>query len=76
MTMNSLNIELTEELRRYVDSRAGDRDTCATPSEYIRDLIRHDMENQEIEKRVLRGLDDLKRGKIVYKSVLDLKRSE
>lgn len=74
--MNSLNIKLTEELRNYVDSRAGDDDVYATPSEYIRDLIRHDMENREIENRVLRGLDDLKSGRIVYQSVLDLKQAD
>lgn len=74
--MSSLNIKLTEELRSYVDSRASESDVYATPSEYIRDLIRHDMENQEIENRVLRGLDDLKNDRIVYHSVLDLKRPE
>lgn len=41
---SSLNIQLTDELRRFVDERAGDDDIYATPSEYVRDLIRRDME--------------------------------
>jgi len=40
---STLNIQLTKELRRFVDERASDHDVYATPSEYIRDLIRHDM---------------------------------
>ena len=36
----SLNLSLTDELRRYVDARSGDGDVYATPSEFIRDLIR------------------------------------
>jgi Arc/MetJ-type ribon-helix-helix transcriptional regulator len=43
---SSLNIQLTDELRRYVDQRASDNDVYSTPSEYIRDLIRRDMEIQ------------------------------
>jgi len=43
---SSLNIQLTDELRRYVDQRASDDDVYSTPSEYIRDLIRRDMENR------------------------------
>lgn len=42
----SLNIQLTNELRRFVDERASDNDVYATPSEYVRDLIRRDMENR------------------------------
>lgn len=41
---NSLNVSLTSELRRFVDERASDHDVYSTPSEYVRDLIRRDME--------------------------------
>lgn len=43
---STLNIQLTNELRRYVDERASDNDVYSTPSEYIRDLIRKDMETR------------------------------
>lgn len=42
---SSLNIQLTDVLRQYVDMRASDNDIYSTPSEYIRDLIRKDMES-------------------------------
>ncbi len=39
---SSLNLSLTDELRMYVDSRAGNNGLYSTPSEYLRDLIRKD----------------------------------
>jgi hypothetical protein len=45
---STLNIQLTEALRKYVDERASDKDVYATPSEYIRDLIRQDMQNRGV----------------------------
>lgn len=46
----NLNIQLTDELRRYVAERTSDNSVYSTPSEYIRDLISHDREshNEEI----------------------------
>ena len=55
---SSLNVQLTDELRRYVDERASDKDVYATPSEYIRDLIRQDMQDRAVALNVLEGLDD------------------
>ncbi len=69
---SSLNIHLTDELRRFVDERASDNDIYATPSEYIRSLIRKDMETQVMDK-VMRGLDDFKHGRFSTKSALDFK---
>ena len=60
---SSLNVQLTDELRRYVDERASDKDVYATPSEYIRDLIRRDMQDRAVALNVLEGLDDLKHGR-------------
>ena len=40
---STLNVQLTDQLRAFVDRRASDKDLYATPSEYIRDLIRRDM---------------------------------
>jgi antitoxin ParD1/3/4 len=70
---SSLNIQLTDALREYVDERASDKDVYATPSEYIRDLIRQDMQDRAVALNVLEGLDDLKRGRFSSKSILDLK---
>ena len=69
---SSLNLSLTDELRRYVDTRANDQDLYATPSEYIRDLIRHDMQEQAVLQDVLQGLDDFKYGRFSAKSILDI----
>jgi len=70
---SSLNIQLTNELRRFVDARASDDDIYATPSEYIRDLIRKDMEEQGIVLHVMEGLDDIKNGRFSSRSILDFK---
>jgi len=35
---SSLNVQLTDALRKYLDERASDKDVYETPSEYIRDL--------------------------------------
>jgi len=70
---SSLNVQLTDELRKYVDERASDRDVYATPSEYIRDLIRQDMRDRAVAMKVLEGLEDLKRGRLSSKSILDFK---
>ena len=70
---SSLNVQLTDALRKYVDERASDKDVYATPSEYIRDLIRQDMQDRAIALNVLEGLDDLKHGRFSAKSILDFK---
>jgi antitoxin ParD1/3/4 len=70
---SSLNIQLTDALRKYVDERASDKDVYATPSEYIRDLIRQDMQDRSIALSVLEGLDDLKHGRFSSRSIRDFK---
>ncbi len=69
---SSLNVSLTDELRKYIDERASDTDLYATPSEYIRDLIRQDMETRHVVTHVMRGLDDFKNGHFSEKSILDI----
>jgi len=73
---SSLNVSLTNELRRYVNTRASDADVYSTPSEYIRDLIRQDMENRQVVSHVMRGLDDVKQGRFSEKSILDIGMEE
>lgn len=70
---SSLNIQLTDELRRYVDERASDNDVYATPSEYIRDLIRQDMQDRAVALNILEGMVDLRHGRLSDKSILDFK---
>ncbi len=69
---SSLNISLTDELRTFVDSRASDKGVYATPSEYLRDLIRKDMAEQGVISHVLKGLDDIKHARFSDKSILDI----
>lgn len=70
---SSLNVQLTDALRRYVDERVSDKDVYATPGEYIRDLIRRDMQDRTISLNVLEGLDDLKHGGFSSRSTRDFK---
>jgi len=73
---SSLNVQLTDELRRYVDERASDKDVYATPSEYIRDLIRQDMQDRAVALNILEGMADLRHGRFSNKSILDLKEED
>ncbi len=69
---SSLNLSLTDELREFINSRTGDAGVYSTPSEYLRDLIRHDMESQDTIAHVLDGLDDIKQRRFSDKSILDI----
>lgn len=69
---SSLNISLTDELRRFVDSRASDDDLYSTPSEYVRDLIRRDMQDWMIVHEVVQGLREARAGEFVSESILDI----
>jgi antitoxin ParD1/3/4 len=69
---SSLNVSLTDELRRFVDTRASDQDVYSTPSEYIRDLIRRDREEFVLLGKVRRGLDDIKNNRFSEENVLDI----
>ncbi len=69
---SSLNLSLTDELRRYVDLRSSDEDLYSTPSEYIRDLIRRDMQDWTIIRDVAQGLREAQAGEFVSESILDI----
>jgi len=72
---NSLNIQLTSELRRYVNERASDNDVYATPSEFIRDLIRKDRA-QRVVGSVLQGIREIGQGLAVQKTAMDIFNEE
>ena len=69
---SSMNLSLTDELRDFVNSRTGDGGLYATPSEYLRDLIRRDMESQATVAHIMSGVDDLTHGRFSDKSILDI----
>jgi antitoxin ParD1/3/4 len=68
----TLNIQLTDELRRHVDMRASDNDVYATPSEYICDLVRRDMEDWAIASMIVQGLKEVSSGKFAEETILDV----
>jgi antitoxin ParD1/3/4 len=58
MAMTSLNISLPEQLKAYVEAQVAEGE-YGTPSEYMRDLIRRDKEQQQskLEDSLLKALD-------------------
>jgi antitoxin ParD1/3/4 len=58
MAMTSLNISLPEQLKAYVEAQVAEGE-YGTPSEYMRDLIRRDKEQQQskLEESLLKALD-------------------
>jgi antitoxin ParD1/3/4 len=72
---HSLNIQLTSELRRYIDERSSDDDVYATPSEFIRDLIRKDRA-QRVVAGVMQGLREISNGQSVKITAMDIFNEE
>jgi antitoxin ParD1/3/4 len=68
---NSLNIQLTAELRRYIDTRANDNDVYVTPSEYVRELIRRDREHHLVSG-ILYGMEEAYQGKGYKVTAMDI----
>jgi antitoxin ParD1/3/4 len=46
--MTSMNVSLPDELKEYVEAQT--RSSYSTPSEYVRELIRHDQKRRATEK--------------------------
>jgi antitoxin ParD1/3/4 len=64
---SSLNLSLTDELREFVDQNSGDGTVYATPSEFVRDLLRQkklQLEAQKLREGVLEGLQDVADGRL------------
>ncbi|SNZ21378.1 ribbon-helix-helix domain-containing protein [Cohaesibacter gelatinilyticus] len=72
----AMNVSLTEPLREFVDSQTGENGLFATPSEYLRDLIRRDMEQSEVVNHVLAGLKDIEEGNFSSNSILDIEAED
>lgn len=65
---SSLNLSLTDELRAFVDENSGDGTLYATPSEFVRDVLRQmklKKEAAEARDRILAGYHDAIEGRTV-----------
>jgi antitoxin ParD1/3/4 len=65
---STLNLSLTDELRAFIDANCGDGTTYATPSEFVRDLLRRRKAQQEAESArdgILAGYRDAIDGSVV-----------
>jgi antitoxin ParD1/3/4 len=64
---SSLHVSLPDEMRAYVDLRTNGTNAFATPSEYVRALIRNDMEKESerlyVFKELLKSAEDIKAGR-------------
>ena len=50
MPSPNVTLRISGSLRDHIEECAGEHGLYETPSEYLRDLIRHDMEQKEGEK--------------------------
>ena len=64
----TLNLSLTDELRAFIDQNSGDGTLYATPSEFVRDVLREKKERLEaalIRDAILEGYQDAIQGRTV-----------
>ena len=62
-----INARLSQPLAEFVDRMVGEAGLYETPSEYVRDLIRRDMERRDgqfVQDAVLAGYRDLAAGRV------------
>jgi antitoxin ParD1/3/4 len=66
---SSLHVSLPDEMRRFVDQRTNGKKHYTTPSEYVRALIREDMENDAearyVYKELLKSAADIEAGRLI-----------
>jgi antitoxin ParD1/3/4 len=65
---STLNLSLTDELRMFVDQNSGDGTLYATPSEFVRDVLREKKERLEaahIREAILEGYQDALHGRVI-----------
>jgi antitoxin ParD1/3/4 len=72
----SLNVPLPKPMREFVNEQAGENSLYATPSEYIRSLVRQDMEAKGTVIHVLTGLDDIRHDRLSKNSILDILKED
>lgn len=65
---NTLNLSLTDELRAFIEANCGDGTLYATPSEFVRDLLRQkklQTEAAAVRDAILEGYQDAIDGRVV-----------
>lgn len=65
---NTLNLSLTDELRAFIDANCGDGTMYATPSEFVRDLLRQkklQLEASQVREAVVAGYQDAIEGRVI-----------
>jgi len=65
---NTLNLSLTNELRAFIDENCGDGTLYATPSEFVRDLLRQgklQLETERVRDAIVEGYQDAIAGRTV-----------
>jgi len=65
---SSLNLSLTDELREFVDQNSGAGTLYATPSEFVRDLLRQHKRRQDaagVRDAIIEGYQDAIDGRTV-----------
>ncbi len=58
---HSLNLPLTDELKKFINESSGQGTLYSTPSEFVRDLIRKEKRNQEalaLRASIIEGYQD------------------
>ena len=71
MASNRINTRLSRPLAEFVEGLVGDAGLYETASEYVRDLIRRDMEQREgraVHEAILSGYRDLAEGAVFESS--------
>ncbi|MBP9063479.1 MAG: CopG family transcriptional regulator [Aquabacterium sp.] len=66
-----INARLSQPLAEFVDRMVGETGLYETPSEYVRDLIRRDMERRDsqfVQEAILAGYRDLAAGSVFASS--------
>jgi antitoxin ParD1/3/4 len=64
----SLNLSLTDELRAFIDGNCGEGTLFATPSEFLRDLLREKKQRMEAaasRNAIIEGYQDVIAGRTV-----------
>lgn len=65
---STLNLSLTDELRDFIDRNCGDGTLYATPSEFVRDLLRQkklQLEAAAARDAIIEGYQDAIAGRVV-----------
>jgi antitoxin ParD1/3/4 len=68
MAGRSLNLSLTDELRAFIDENSGEGSLYATPSEFLRAILRKEKERKEaaeLRDAILEGYNDIIEGRTI-----------